>query len=226
MNELLGSFKIKIPPRLFLKDPESSELGRSILRSGLSMMAAQGYESFTFKKLADAVGSPESSIYRYFENKHKLLLYLISFYWSWQEYRVVFAISNMNDSESRLTKAIEVLNTAPPEDAEYDNLPLMPLFRLAEQESAKVFLHQQAAEEEMLGLYIGYHRLANRFVKLVSDLNPDYKFPRALVSTLLDALQLQPFYARQLPQLSDATTDQRTQIEFLTHFVLANLKNA
>ena len=56
-----------------------------------------GFENFTFKKLGEQIGSNESSIYRYFESKHKLMLYLSSWYWAWIEYRLVFATNNINN---------------------------------------------------------------------------------------------------------------------------------
>jgi len=38
------------------------------------------FEFFTFKKLAEEINSTEASIYRYFENKHLLLLFLMNWY--------------------------------------------------------------------------------------------------------------------------------------------------
>ena len=55
------------------------------------------------------IGSNESSIYRYFENKHKLLLYLASWYWGWLEYQLVFATHSITDPKEKLDKAIEIL---------------------------------------------------------------------------------------------------------------------
>lgn len=40
------------------------------------MIYKTGYEAFTFKKLAEDIGTTEAGIYRYFENKYKLLVYL------------------------------------------------------------------------------------------------------------------------------------------------------
>ncbi|MGA1435671.1 MAG: TetR/AcrR family transcriptional regulator, partial [Candidatus Kapaibacteriota bacterium] len=64
-----------------IKNPRQTELGRSILFHGINMISEVGFEDFTFKKLGNAIGSPEASIYRYFENKHKFLLYVNALYW-------------------------------------------------------------------------------------------------------------------------------------------------
>ena len=61
------SISITVNPRLTLKDPLSSEIGNRILREGLKLMNELGFEAFTFKKLAQDIGSTEATIYRYFE---------------------------------------------------------------------------------------------------------------------------------------------------------------
>ena len=98
MDQLLSSFKIAIPEGAFIKDPETSVLGKKIITQGMDLIYDMGFDGFTFKKLGIHIGSNESSIYRYFENKHKFLLYLSSWYWSWIEYKLVTAIYQ-NDSQ-------------------------------------------------------------------------------------------------------------------------------
>ena len=89
MDTLLSNFKISVNPDIYLKDPESSELGRKIINHSIALIDELGFEQFTFKKLGIRITSNESSIYRYFENKHMLLLYLSSWYWTWVEYKIV-----------------------------------------------------------------------------------------------------------------------------------------
>jgi AcrR family transcriptional regulator len=85
MNTVLANFKIQINDKIYVKDPETSDLGRKILEQSIILIDEIGFDNFTFKKLGEKIGSNESSIYRYFENKHKLLVYLSSWYWSWME---------------------------------------------------------------------------------------------------------------------------------------------
>ena len=66
--------------KLFLRDPEQSELGRRIIRQGIILISEVGLEETTFRKLAERMGTKEASIYRYFENKHRLLVYLVAWY--------------------------------------------------------------------------------------------------------------------------------------------------
>ena len=87
--------KINATEELAHRDPEDTTLGRNIIRKGLILMYELGFEQFTFKKLAAEINTTEASIYRYFENKHRLLVYLINWYWSYLEYKVVFYTNNI-----------------------------------------------------------------------------------------------------------------------------------
>ena len=86
---MIRSVNIAINNRTYLKDPVSSELGKKIIKQSIDMIHELGFEEFTFRKLGLRIASPEASVYRYFESKHKLLLYLASCYWTWMDYRIL-----------------------------------------------------------------------------------------------------------------------------------------
>jgi hypothetical protein len=67
MENLLPNFKIQVNDKLYLKDPETSDLGKKILEKSILLIDEIGLEHFTFKKLGQSINSNESSIYRYFE---------------------------------------------------------------------------------------------------------------------------------------------------------------
>ena len=113
MNSLINNIRIQINENLYLKDPESSRLGNAIVSEGIQLINKIGFEQFTFKKLAQQIDSTESSIYRYFENKHKFLLYISSFYWSVMEYRLVLETNSIEDQVVKLLKAIEIVTGTP-----------------------------------------------------------------------------------------------------------------
>jgi AcrR family transcriptional regulator len=81
--------------KLFVRNPEQTELGRKIIEFSIRLIHENGFEAFTFKKLAEVIGSTEAGIYRYFENKHRILIYLTAWYWSWLEFRVTFHQNNV-----------------------------------------------------------------------------------------------------------------------------------
>jgi hypothetical protein len=87
MDAILPNISITINEKLYVKNPETY-LGKKNNRKQYSIDEI-GFENFTFKKIGRSNRSNESSIYRYFESKHKLLLYLSSWYWGWMEYKLV-----------------------------------------------------------------------------------------------------------------------------------------
>ncbi|MBP7450088.1 MAG: TetR/AcrR family transcriptional regulator, partial [Flavobacteriales bacterium] len=108
----LMQVNVQVTEPVYLKDPLTTELGRRIIEHSVRMIDELGLETFTFGKLASSLGTAESSIYRYFENKHRLLIYLVGWYWSWREYKLVFDTANIADGSMRLEKAIPSI-TAP-----------------------------------------------------------------------------------------------------------------
>ena len=75
--------QVNIHNGLYLRDPKETTLGQSILKHSIILIDELGFEHFTFKKLAAKINSTEASIYRYFENKHLLLVYLSNWYWEY-----------------------------------------------------------------------------------------------------------------------------------------------
>ena len=71
MGHFLG---ITVNDKLYIKDPQSSELGQKIIENGIILIDEIGFENFTFRRLALKIESTEASVYRYFENKQKFFL--------------------------------------------------------------------------------------------------------------------------------------------------------
>ena len=96
--------QIQIDERFFTKDPCGSGLGKKIIEHSIELIDTLGFEAFTFAKLAEKIGCTEASIYRYFENKHKLLVYHLTWYWRWLEYRLMLATTNNELPRSRAAR--------------------------------------------------------------------------------------------------------------------------
>ena len=75
------SLSFRVNEKIYVRDPEGTELGRQMVKRAIDLIYDLGFEAFTFKKLALQMNTTEATIYRYFENKHRLLLYIISWYW-------------------------------------------------------------------------------------------------------------------------------------------------
>ena len=100
--------QIKMNEALYLRNPEQSELGKNIIMHSIIMIHKNGFEALTFKKLAKEIGTTEAGIYRYFENKHLLLTYVISWYWSWIEFQIVFQTKNIKSPKLKLKKLFPI----------------------------------------------------------------------------------------------------------------------
>ena len=66
MQELLKNIQIKVNDKTFVKNPQSSSIGQSIVSTSINLIHVMGLEAFTFKKLATELGTTESTVYRYF----------------------------------------------------------------------------------------------------------------------------------------------------------------
>lgn len=203
MQELLGQLTIRVNEKLYLKDPDSSDLGRRIIQHSIELIDAIGFEKFTFKKLGSRINSPESTVYRYFENKHKLLIYLTSWYWGWMEYRLVFTTVNVDDPTEQLKKAIQLVTEPVKEDSDFSHINEVLLYRIVISESTKAIFTKNVDEENKEGYFSGYKRLVNRISAMVQAVAPAFEFPRTLVSTLIEGAHQQKFFSEHMPSLTD-----------------------
>lgn len=223
MHRLLANIKIQIPEKLFLKDPESTELGHKILEHSIAMIDELGFETFTFKKLGERIGSPESTVYRYFENKHKLLIYLISWYWGWLEYKVVFATANVEPATKKLEQAISAITETASPDKAFSHINENILQEIVIAESTKTFLTKEVDQENKDGYFDNYKRLCNRLSEVVLEVHPDFEFPHTLISTILEGCHLQKFFGRHLPHLTDTETNDEATSRFFIEMTLSML---
>lgn len=199
----MATLQLLINENLFLRDPQETELGRKIVQDSISMIDELGFEKFTFKKLAQKIDSTEASIYRYFENKHKLLVYLIAWYWNWIEYRIDYSTQNIESPVRKLEIAIKVIAEKKDIDPTFPQIDEEALYRIVIAESDKTYLTKQVDEDNKEGLFRGFKSLCTRVVSFILEINPDYVYPHSLVSTAMQAAHQQLFYAQHLPSLSD-----------------------
>lgn len=195
--------KLQMNDNLYLKDPQDTELGQKIVRHSIQLIDELGLEGFTFKKLSVAIESTEASIYRYFENKHKLLVYLITWYWTWMEYKIDFATNNIKNPYERLEKAMKLITEKKCYDNSFPDVDETALQRIVINESEKTYLTKQVDHDNKFGLFKGYKSLCGRIADIVSEINPKYPFSHSLISTCLQAAHQQVFFAEHLPSLTD-----------------------
>jgi AcrR family transcriptional regulator len=139
--------QIKMNEKLFVRNPEQSELGKKIILHSINFIYKYGFEAFTFKKLAEVIGTTEAGVYRYFENKHKLLIYITAWYWSWVEYRITVHTGNMLSPTEKLKKVIKLLATSVEDDVRTSYVNESILHQIIIAEGSKAYLTKHVSED-------------------------------------------------------------------------------
>jgi AcrR family transcriptional regulator len=216
MQQFLSNIQIKINEYLFLKDPASSELGKRIISGSIELMHEIGFEAFTFKKLAIEINSTEASIYRYFENKNKILLYMTIWFWGWTESKLLYAITNVEDKELKFKKALEIITEDVLEDRNFKDINERKLQKIVYDESAKAYINRVVDDENKNGVFAYYKSVVQRVSDIILEINPDYPYPHMLVSTIIEGTHLQRFFIRHLPGLT--TNSEHDEIDDVQQF--------
>lgn len=203
MNSILSNISITVNPKLFVKNPETSDLGKKIIQKSILLMDEIGFENFTFKKLGEQIGSNESSIYRYFESKHKLLLYLSSWYWGWLEYRMVISTTNIPDPMEKLKRAITIVTEKIEDDSATLHINESILNKIIIAEFTKTLLTKEVDEENKEGFFLVYKRVINRIIDIIQEVNPDYAFAKSLASSIVEGSLHQHFLKDHLKTITN-----------------------
>ncbi len=218
--------QIKMNEALFLRNPESSELGKNILKHSIQLISKTGFEAFTFKKLAEDIGTTEAGIYRYFENKHKLLVYLTAWYWGWLEFQISYHTNNIEEPNIKLKKVIKLLATAVEDDEQTSYINEHLLHQIIIAEGSKAYLTKQVSEDNKQQFFKPYKDLCALVGTMITECNPKYKYPKSLASTIIEMAHFQNYFMKNLPSLTDfGKSKEETEVaEFLVDLVFARLK--
>ena len=203
MNSILSNISITVNPKLFVKNPETSDLGKKIIQKSILLMDEIGFENFTFKKLGEQIGSNESSIYRYFESKHKLLLYLSSGYWGWLEYRMVISTSNIADPMEKLKRAITIVTEKIEDDSATLHINESVLNKIIIAEFTKTLLTKEVDEENKEGFFLVYKRVINRIIDIIQEVDPEYDYAKSLASSIVEGSLHQHFLKDHLKTITN-----------------------
>lgn len=219
--------QVKVNEKLYLRNPELSALGKNILSKGAKMIDEMGLEEFTFRKLAKALGTNESSIYRYFESKHRLLLYFFEWYWRWMDYQLGFHTQNVADPEKKIEIVIKVLTLKQQNMmSEVDEIDKLALHRIVIKEASKTYLTRHVNEDNEKQFFKPYKDFNGKLAEIIKSYSPNYKYARSLSSTLIEMSHYQFFFMYHLPSLTDfgATKNEGEVMNFLLALALSSKK--
>lgn len=224
MDNLLSNLKILVNEGLFQIDPSTSKLGKKIILNSVDMIAELGFEKFTFKKLGEVIGSPEASIYRYFKSKNQLLSYLISWYWGWMEYRLVLETNNIPSPNIRLEKSIALVSSNSLDDLNIEGIEIKKLHQIIISESIKSYLTKDVDKANKEGAFLNYKQFVERISKIIKEINPNYRYPNMLLTSIIEGAHLQVFFGEHLPRLTNKQKSPSYITKFYTNLAQQSIK--
>lgn len=222
------NLQTRIIDKLYIKDPQSSELGQNILKHSIILIDELGIESFTFKKLAERIHSAEASVYRYFENKHLLLIYLLNWYWEWIKFRINIQTMNINDPWVRLKKIFEVIVTSSIRNVEVEYIDEDILHLIVLREGHKAYHSKQIDEDNSQGFFIAYKELSEVIAATILEINNNYSYAHSTATMMLEMANNNLYYAQHLPRLTDFSNDTNSKqgvVDMLTYMAERLLKS-
>ncbi|MDO6744670.1 TetR family transcriptional regulator [Tenacibaculum soleae] len=207
MKNLLSNIKIEIPSGIYIKDPETSDLGKRIIENSIKLIEEIGFESFNFKKLGKLIGSNESSIYRYFESKHKLLIYLTSWYWGWIQYQLVIETYSINNPKEKLIKAIKVVTKTTEQDSNFSHINEILLNLIVINENSKSYSTKDVDIENKEGFFKLYKEVIRRLADIIIIYDNNYQHPLTLASTIIEGALHQQFIKQHFKTLTNCNNN-------------------
>lgn len=209
----------RLNSNLFHRDPQETELGRNIVYASIKIIDRMGFDRFTFKKLAKDIHSTEASVYRYFENKHRLLLYLMDWYWTWLEHKMDYRIQNIKSPIERFRRCVRILVEEKTQDPEIPYVDEAKLQRIVHAEFEKTYLTKQVDSDNKEGLFLPYKAVCKKIAAHIVEIAPHYPYPHSLASTVVLTANHQLYYANHLPSLTDIKWDSGSKYHELTQFL-------
>lgn len=222
---MIDSIILKQPEGTYLKDPQGSDLGIKIIKESIELMEEIGIEDFTFKKLSIRIESTEASVYRYFESKHQLLLYLYSWYWGWKMVEIDRATHFISSDFDKLITAMNLLIQQENKAAFAFSFSYEKLRNLIEKEGIKSFLTKKVDDENQIGAFDNYKKLVALLSSWVVATKKDFQFPNMLITTIIEGAHLQHFFGNHLQRLTNHSDTNDNVAEFYKQLVQSLLVN-
>ena len=74
------------------------------------------------------------------------------------------------------------------------------------------------------GVYYNYKKIVSIISDSILSLNPKYPYAHMLISTIIEGIHHQQFFARHLPSLTDKSSDERELAVFYYSLVTAAIQ--
>ena len=223
------SLTISVSSATYLRNPLETDLGRNIISHGIDLMSETGFQCFNFKQLASSMKSTEASVYRYFENKHMLLVYLTSWYWEYLDYLIMINTRNVDDPKMRLKIAIKTIVEGANDDTNVDYINVKKLHKIVVEQSSKVTHSKKLLSCNKPDLFANFEHLNNNLSQMILSCDKDFKYPSTMATNMIKMAIDHTYYAEHLCSVTEITNcmyTKKSQLEeMLVYFVERLLKN-
>ncbi len=81
------------------------------------------------------------------------------------------------------------------------------LHKIVVREGSNAYHHRFVDEDNEDGFFLAYKTLCNGIAEIITEIQPDFPYPRALSSTLIETANNNLYFARHLPRLTDLQAD-------------------
>jgi hypothetical protein len=172
------------------------------------------------------MGSTEASVYRYFENKQMLLIYLTSWYWEYLDFNIMMNTKNIEDPFRKLKIAVKTVVDGMSEGTAIEYIDIKLLHQIIVEQSPKVIYTKKVSECEKAGLFSNYINLNSHISGIILECDPDFQYPSALASNIIKMAIDHTYYAENICSLTEITNcmvTRKEQIEKMIFYFLERL---
>ena len=194
---------IDINESIYLRDPLQTNLGKKIIEHAIVLINEIGFEELNFKKLAVSMESTEASIYRYFENKYKLLTYLVSWYWDFMHFMILMDIRNIKEPKAKLIQAITTLVNSLDSAMTPSYIDQSKLHIVVVENANKVYHTKEVDILNEDGYYVNYKKIVKTLAGIILEIDSKFKYPKAFATNLVEQSLNNEYYIQHLPSLTD-----------------------
>jgi len=221
--------QVYVNPRInsdvYLKNPLEFDLGKKIIGQSVHMIDSIGFEKFNFKKLGAEINSTEASIYRYFPNKHRLLIYLSAWYWELLNYHISIKTAEIDDPQKKLEIAIRTMINIPEESQSNCFLKMCKLQQIVIEQFYKIVRSKKILDQNESGYFESYKKLVGVYASIFLEIDQDFKFPRTMANTVIEMALSNHFCCNNLPSLTEIKcgVSQKDQTEEMINYFCSRL---
>lgn len=199
---------IDINETIFIRDPLQTSLGRNIIKYSIELLDELGFEAFNFKRLAQRMESTEASVYRYFENKYKLLAYLVAWYWDYMHFMILMGLRVIDNPKDKLYHIVETLVRSINDSTAPDYIDLGKLHHLVVENASRVYHNKQVDDLKKEGFYTNLQKLVKTISDIILEADAEFKYPKALATTVVDMCLNSEYNIEHFSHLTDVADTQ------------------